>query len=64
MNPDEDAELNHILARADFIEGGKPDDELELSPELVGVVMTPAVDAVTTQGMTPPPPSNGREGVV
>ena len=38
----------------DFIEGGEADDELELLPELVGAVMTPAVDPVSAQGMTPP----------
>ena len=60
MNPDKDAELDCILARANFTEGGEVDDEPGLSPELVGAVTTPTVDAVRAQGMAP---REGREGV-
>ena len=35
MNPNEDEELNRILARVDFTE---TDDEPSLSPELIGAV--------------------------
>ena len=48
MNPNEDEELDRILAGADFIE---TDDEPRLSPELVGAVVTPTADASSTQEM-------------
>ena len=48
MNLDEDVELDRILAGTDFTEGGEANDEpgLSLELELVGVVVTPTVDAV------------------
>ena len=46
MNPNEDEELDRILAGADFIE---TDDEPRLLPELVGVVVTPTGDVSSTQ---------------
>ena len=49
MNLDE--KLDCILARVDFTEGGEANDEPALSPELVGAVMTPTVDASSTQEM-------------
>ena len=54
MNPDKDTELNRILVgaeSADYIEGGKVDEEPGPSPELVGAVVTPTVDAVSAQRM-------------
>ena len=43
-------ELDCILARADFTEGGEADDEPGLSLELIGVVVTPTVDSGSAQG--------------
>ena len=51
MNLVEDKELDRILTGADFTEGDEADDELGLSPELVGAVVTPRVDASSTQVM-------------
>ena len=48
MNPNEDEELDHILAGANFT---KTDDEPRLSPELVGAIVTPMADALSTQEM-------------
>ena len=48
MNPNEDKELDCILAGADF---SKTDDEPRLSPKLVGAVVTPMADAMSTQEM-------------
>ena len=61
MNLDEDVELDRILAGADFTEGGEANQEPGLSPELVGAVATPTVDAVIAQGMAP---REGRQGVM
>ena len=47
----EEAELNHILAGADYVEGGEADEEPGSSPELLGAVETPTVNAVSAQGM-------------
>ena len=41
MNLDEDAELERILAGADFTEDGEANDESGISPELVGADTTP-----------------------
>ena len=60
MNLDEDMELDCILAGVDFTEGGEVDDEPGLSLELVGVVVTPTVDAGSAQGMAS---REGREAV-
>ena len=60
MNLDEDVDLDWILVGADFTEGGEADQKPGLSPEFVGAITTPTVDAVNTQGMAPP---EGREGV-
>ena len=60
MNPDEDTELDRILAGADYIDGGQADEEPGPSPELLGAVKTPTVDAVNAQGIAP---RDGREGV-
>ena len=49
MNPNEDEELDRILAEADFTE---TDDEPSLSPELVGAVATPTADALSTKEMS------------
>ena len=51
MNLDEDAELDRILAGADFTEDGAANDESGISPELVGAVPTPTHDAQCTQEM-------------
>ena len=51
MNLDEDAELDRILAGADFTEDGAANDESGISPELVGAVPTPTHDASSTQEM-------------
>ena len=51
MNLDEDAELDRILAGADFTEGGAANEESENSPELVGAVPTPTQAAQCTQEM-------------
>ena len=51
MNLDEDAELDRILAGADFIEDDAANVESEISPELVGAVSTPTQDAQGTQEM-------------
>ena len=51
MNPNEDKELDRILAGADFTE---TDDEPRLSPELVGAVVTPTADVSSTQEMALP----------
>ena len=51
MNLEEDGELDRILAGADFTEDGAANDEPGLSPELVRVVVTPTLDAVSTQEM-------------
>ena len=45
MNLDEGMELDRILAEAD--------DEPGLSPEIVGAVVTPTVDAGSAQGIAP-----------
>ena len=51
MNLEEDVELDRILAGANFTEDGTADDKPGLSPELVGAVITPTPDAVSTQEM-------------
>ena len=61
MNLDEDMELYHILARLDFTESGEADHKPGLLLELVGVVVTPTVDAGSAQGMAS---HEGREGVM
>ena len=53
--------MNHILAGADFTGDGEADDEPGLSPELVGAVVTPTVDASSTQEMVL---REGRVGVM
>ena len=40
-NLEEEAELDRILAGADYVEGGKADEEPGPSPELLGAVETP-----------------------
>ena len=60
MNLDDDVELDFILAGADFTAGCEV-DEPGLSPELVGAVVIPTVDAGSAQGMAP---HGGREGVM
>ena len=40
-----------ILAGADYVKGGEADEEPGSSPELLGAVKTPTVDAVSAQGM-------------
>ena len=51
MNLEEEAELDRILAGADCVTSGEADEEPGPSPELLGAVETPTVDAVSTQGM-------------
>ena len=51
MNLDKDVELDRTLAGADFTVDGEADDEPGLSLELVGAVVTPIVDALSTQEM-------------
>ena len=53
MNFDEDMELDRILVEANFTEGGEVDNEPGLLPKLVGAVVTPTVDAGSTQEMAP-----------
>ena len=48
MNPNQDEELDSILAGAAFTD---TDDEPRLSPELVGAVVTFTADASSTQEM-------------
>ena len=48
MNSNEDEELDRILNGADLTE---TDDEPRLSPELVGAIVTPTADALSTQEM-------------
>ena len=52
INPNKNVELDRILAGADFIEGDKADGKRELSPELVGAVMTTTVDAASVVCMS------------
>ena len=47
INPNENAELDCILAGVALIEGDKADGKPGLLPELVGAVVTPTVDAVS-----------------
>ena len=61
MNLNVDVELDRILVEADFTEGGEADDEPGLSPELVGAVVTPTVDAGSAQEMVT---HERREGVM
>ena len=51
MNLNEDEELDRIVAGAGFPEDGTANDESGLSPELVGAVITPTLDASSTQEM-------------
>ena len=51
MNLDEDSELDRILAGADFTPDGMANNEPGISPELVGAVTTPTLDAYSTQEM-------------
>ena len=60
MNPYEDAELDRILAGADYIEGGKADEEPGPSLGMLGAVKTPTLDTANAQGMAT---REGREGV-
>ena len=53
MNLDEDVELDRILSGAEFTEGYEADNEPGLSPEIVGAVVTPTVDAGSAQRMAP-----------
>ena len=53
MNPNEKVELDRILAKADFTEGGEADEKPGLLPELVEAVATPTVDVVSIQEMAP-----------
>ena len=60
MNPAGEADLDCILAGADYTECNGASEQLGPSPQLNGAVATPTMDAVSTEGMVP---SEGREGV-
>ena len=51
MNPDDKAELDRILAGADYIKGSDANEEPGPLPELLGAVKTRTIDAVSVQGM-------------
>ena len=59
MNPAEEAELDCILARADYPEWDEASEQPAPSPEVIGAVMIPTMDAVSAEGMAP---HEGREG--
>ena len=59
MNPVEEAELDCILAGADYTKCNEASEQPGPSPELIGAVTTLTMDAVSAEGM---PPHEGREG--
>ena len=61
MNPAKDTELDRILAGADYMytECDEMSEQPGFSPELIGAVTTPTMDAVSTEGMAT---CEGREG--
>ena len=59
MNPVEEAELDCILAVADYTECNEASEQPGPSPHLNGALTTPTMDSVGVEGMAP---CEGREG--
>ena len=51
MNPSEEAELDHILAGADYTKCGEAMEQPRSTPELLGAVRSPMNDAAGAEGM-------------
>ena len=49
----EDDEIDRILAGADFVESEEAEGEPRPTPELIGAVQSPTIDAASTEGMAP-----------
>ena len=60
MNPAEEAELDCILAGADYTECDEVSEQPGPSPALIGAVTTPTMDAISAEGMAP---RKRREGI-
>ena len=59
MNFNEDEEINRILAGADFIDTEEAEGEPRPTPELIGAIESPTIDAISTEGMAPNERSGG-----